>query len=120
MVFSLLEQGRNCPMVQKKHKVLMTDEETGDKFILVDEYPVTRYKCGLKAGDQVRLKKDLVGFDHKYRPTGKVDPKGQIWTVLKGSIVNGNLEFNQFRIAVSTVIRSSMQINEKGDEPASA
>jgi tetratricopeptide (TPR) repeat protein len=92
MVFSFLEQGRNCPMVQKKHKVLMTDEETGDKFILVDEYPVTRYKCGLKAGDQVRLKKDLVGFDHKYRPTGKVDAKGQIWTVLKGSIVNGNVD----------------------------
>ncbi len=79
-------------MVHKKHKLVMTDEETGDKFILVDEYPVTKYKCGLKAGDQVRLKKDLVGFDHKNRPTGEVDPKGQVWTVLRGSIVDGYVD----------------------------
>ncbi len=79
-------------MVQKKHKVLGTDEKRGDKFILVAEYPVTRYKCGLKAGDQVRLKKNLVSTDHKGRPTGKVNPKGEIWTVLRGSIVDGEVD----------------------------
>ena len=47
-------------MAQKKHKFLWTDEKTGDKFILVSEFPVTRYKSGLRAGDQVRLKSVLI------------------------------------------------------------
>ena len=60
---------------------------TKDKFILVTGYPVTEYKCGLKAGDQVRLKKDLVIRDHRNRPTGIVHRKGEVWTVLRGSNV---------------------------------
>jgi hypothetical protein len=58
---------------------------TKDKFILVTEYPATKYKCGLKAGDEVRLKKDLVVRDHRNRPTGEVHGKGEVWTVLRGS-----------------------------------
>ncbi len=58
---------------------------TKDKYILVTEYPITEYKCGLKAGDRVRLKKDLIVRDHRNRPTGDVHPKGEIWTVLRGS-----------------------------------
>ena len=45
------------------------------------------YKCGLRAGDRVRLKKDLLIKDHRNRPTGIVIPKGEIWTVLMGSDV---------------------------------
>jgi hypothetical protein len=58
---------------------------TKDKYILVTEYPVTEYKCGLKSGDQVRLKKDLIVRDHRNRPTGDVHRKGEVWTVLRGS-----------------------------------
>jgi hypothetical protein len=60
---------------------------TKDKLILVTEYPVTEYKCGLKAGDQVRLKKDLVVRDHRNRSTGQVHRKDEVWTVLQGSDV---------------------------------
>ena len=58
---------------------------TKDKYILVTEYPISEYKCGLKVGDRVRLKKDLIVRDHRNRPTGDVHRKGEVWTVLKGS-----------------------------------
>jgi hypothetical protein len=52
---------------------------------LVTEYPIRRYKCGLVAGDLVRLKVDLVIRDHRGRKTGKIHPRGKIWRVLTGS-----------------------------------
>ena len=58
-----------------------------DKYILVTDYPVARYKCGLTVGDRVRLKKDLVVRDHRNRPTAKIHRKGEIWIVLRGSNV---------------------------------
>ena len=54
-------------------------------YKLVSEYPIKKYKCGLKAGDRVRLKRNIVVQDHKGKPTGKVYPKGEIWTVLTGA-----------------------------------
>ena len=58
---------------------------TTDKYILVTEYPITKYKCGLRAGDRVCLKKDLICRDHRNRPTGEIFRKGEVWTVLRGS-----------------------------------
>ncbi|MBI3986661.1 MAG: hypothetical protein HY343_07070 [Lentisphaerae bacterium] len=58
---------------------------TKDKYLLVTKYPVTKYKCGLKAGDRVCLKKDLIVKDHRNRPTGDIHRKGEVWTVLRGS-----------------------------------
>ena len=55
------------------------------KYVLVTEYPVVEYKCGLKAGDMVRLKKDLIVRDHRNRPTGKINRKGEVWTVQRGA-----------------------------------
>ena len=55
------------------------------KYKHVTDYPVTKYKCGLKAGDRVRLKRDIVVRDHKGKPTGKVYRKGEKWTVLSGA-----------------------------------
>lgn len=40
------------------------------------------YGCGLRPGDRVRLRKDLVIRDHLNRPTGEVHVKGEVWTVL--------------------------------------
>lgn len=56
-----------------------------DKWKFVKDYPITNYKCGLKAGDLVRLKKDLIEMDYKNRPTGEVRSKGEIWTVIPGA-----------------------------------
>ena len=44
---------------------------------------ITHYKCGLRAGDRVRLKKDIV-VTCEGVPTGIVHPKGEEWTVLPG------------------------------------
>lgn len=51
----------------------------------VSEYPIEQYRCGLKAGDQVRLKRDIVVKNSKGTPTGKVHPAGGIWRVLPGA-----------------------------------
>ena len=54
------------------------------KWQLVTDHDVLKYSCGLKAGDQVRLLESL-SISQGGKPTGLVLPKGQIWTVLKGS-----------------------------------
>jgi hypothetical protein len=61
----------------------MTKAKTNLK--LVTEYPVIAYKCGLRAGNQVRLKKEIVVRDHKGKPTGTVHRKGEVWLVLRGA-----------------------------------
>ncbi len=58
---------------------------SGDKYKLVTKYPVKKYRCGLKAGDKIRLKKDILVRDHQGKPTGKIYPRGEIWTVLPGA-----------------------------------
>jgi hypothetical protein len=52
---------------------------------LVDTYTVSSYRCGLRVGDRVVLRRDLIVRDHLGRPTGKVYPAGEVWWVLKGS-----------------------------------
>jgi hypothetical protein len=52
------------------------------KFI--DTYDVTEYQCGLKAGDWVRLKRDLHLTLHDGTPAG-VNRAGEIWRVLSGA-----------------------------------
>lgn len=55
-----------------------------DTWKLVTEYDVMMYVCGLRAGEQVRLRKALHIHDQGV-PTGKVYPAGEVWTVLSGS-----------------------------------
>ncbi len=51
----------------------------------VKDYPIEKYKCGLKAGDKVRLLRDILIKDHNDKPTGKIYRKGEVWTVLPSS-----------------------------------
>ena len=46
------------------------------------------YKCGLRPGDLIRLKKELVIRDHRDRPTGKVHHVGEVWTVTEDGCSN--------------------------------
>jgi hypothetical protein len=66
-------------MVSKKSR----KEKFGWK--LLHEYPIMEYTCGLKAGDRVVLRKDLVIQDDRGNPTGRTHPKGEAWVVLPGS-----------------------------------
>ncbi len=43
------------------------------------------YSCGLRPGDRVRLKKDLIFTDQKDRPTGEVRKAGEVWIILADS-----------------------------------
>ena len=58
---------------------------TKRKFKLVTEYPVQDYRCGLRAGDRVRLKHDIIVRDHLGKPTGVIHRAGEIWVVLSGA-----------------------------------
>lgn len=51
---------------------------------LVTEYPITQYKCGVRAGERVRLRREIVVRDHRGEPT-RVHHLGEIWTVSRGS-----------------------------------
>jgi hypothetical protein len=53
-------------------------------FELVTEYGLSTYPCGARAGDKVRIKISIVVRDHRGKPTGKIYPKGQTWTILSG------------------------------------
>src|SRR5438876_9484460 len=52
---------------------------------LVTEFPISVYRCGARAGERVRLLRELVIRDHKGKPTGKVHPPGEIWCVVRGA-----------------------------------
>ena len=52
---------------------------------LVTTYPIESYKCGLKAGDRVKLKHDIIAKDRKGEPTGQVYHAGEVWAVLTGA-----------------------------------
>ena len=56
-----------------------------DEWKLITEYNVENYKCGLKAGDLIRVKHDIVVRDHNDKPTGDIHKAGEIWTVLYGA-----------------------------------
>jgi hypothetical protein len=45
-----------------------------DAYRSVRDYPVEQYRCGAKAGDRVRLRRDI-----------GLHPTGQIWSVLPGA-----------------------------------
>ena len=52
---------------------------------LVGSYTVSTYRCGLRAGDRVALRRDLIVNDRRGKPTGEVHRIGEVWTVLHGS-----------------------------------
>lgn len=61
----------------------MTKPKT--KWKLVTEFPIAEYRCGARAGESVRLRRELPIYDHKSQPTGAVHRVGEIWTVVRGS-----------------------------------
>ena len=56
---------------------------------------ITRYQCGLVAGERVRLKKDLVVTTLDGVPSGKVYRAGEEWIVLTGITSDPVLRFRQ-------------------------
>jgi hypothetical protein len=55
---------------------------------------ISEYKCGLVAGQRVRLKKDIIKSCRGV-PTGKIYPAGEEWIVLPGIKTDPVLWFRQ-------------------------
>ena len=51
---------------------------------VISDYPITDYKCGIRAGERVRLRQELICRDHRGKQTA-IQHAGEIWTVLSGS-----------------------------------
>jgi hypothetical protein len=56
-----------------------------DEYLPVDTFTVQTYRCGLTAGDRLRLRHPLPRQDDSGEPTGEPHKPGEIWTVLTGS-----------------------------------
>jgi hypothetical protein len=52
---------------------------------LVTRFPISVYRCGARAGERVRLLRELLIRDHKGKPTGEVHSPGEIWSVVRGA-----------------------------------
>ena len=57
-----------------------------DEYIPGKTFTVEKYRCGLRAGQQVRLKKDLPLLDSAGNVTGNAIVGGTVWTVLPGAV----------------------------------
>lgn len=56
-----------------------------DTYKLVTEFPISEYRCGARAGERVRLRRELAVRNSHNRPTGKTHAVGEIWTVVRGA-----------------------------------
>jgi hypothetical protein len=54
-------------------------------FKLVTDFPITEYRCGARAGEQVRLRRNIVMSDSKGTLTDEVHKAGEVWTVIAGA-----------------------------------
>ena len=63
-------------------------------FRIHDTYTVEVYKCGLKAGQNVRLKNDLVCRDHRGTVTETIKAES-VWLVLNGCSTDPKVVFLQ-------------------------
>ena len=55
---------------------------------LVDSYGVPTYQCGLRAGQQLTLRKAIVVRDTEDQPTGEIHSIGEHYMVLTGSVAD--------------------------------
>ena len=61
------------------------DGASEDDYVPINVFDVEKYRCGLAAGDKVKLRVDIPVRDSEGQPTGGVHSAGEIWTVLSGS-----------------------------------
>ena len=55
------------------------------KWKFISKYPITEYRCGIRAGERVSLRKDLAVSDSDGKAVPPIHKAGEIWTVLSGS-----------------------------------
>ena len=55
------------------------------KWKLVTSFPIQSYKCGLVAGQKIRLKSGYEVFCTDGSASGRKHETGEIWTVLSGA-----------------------------------
>lgn len=61
------------------------NRDGADEYLPITTFTVQTYRCGLRAGDRLRLRHPLPGYDADGLPTGEGHAVGEVWTVLTGS-----------------------------------
>lgn len=71
----------------------MVEKKKQSEWKLVGQYGVAEYKCGLRQGDKIRLKKDIQVTYSDGVPSGDIHRAGEIWSVLSGSPQDPDIVF---------------------------
>jgi hypothetical protein len=61
---------------------------SSDAYRLVKDYSLEQYSCGLSAGTELSIKREIRVSDHTGKETEKIYPEGKVWTALPGVAVN--------------------------------
>jgi hypothetical protein len=62
-----------------------TNSRGQDEYVPISVFTIDEYRCGLRAGDRLRLYRALPGNDERSLPDDSVREIGGVWTVLTGS-----------------------------------
>lgn len=62
----------------------MSQDNNDKDWKLVKTYPVSKYNCGLRSGDKIRLIRDLE-VKNRRGEVVSVYPKGEVWDVIDGT-----------------------------------
>ena len=52
---------------------------------LITDFPKIAYECGIRAGERVRLRRELIAHHESGEPTGENHQSSEIWKVLRGT-----------------------------------
>jgi hypothetical protein len=74
----------------RSYVLRLRSDSDEDHYVAITEFDLLEYRCGLRAGDLVRLIKDLAIVDDDDCPIG-VHRQGEIWGVLSGSHQDPNV-----------------------------
>ena len=72
-------------MLEPDPYILRYEINGNDEYVTIGRFDIETYRCGLSAGDHIRLIKDIVIQDADGKPTGNIMARGDVHTVLKGS-----------------------------------
>src|SRR4029450_6516256 len=73
-------------MNDDRRYVLRRKKKDGvDEYLPIHTFTVETYRCGLTAGDRLRLRRPLPSRDDSGAPSGEAHKPGDVWTGLTGS-----------------------------------
>jgi hypothetical protein len=73
-------------MTEERGYILRQTNSRGeDEYFPISVFTIDEYRCGLRAGERLRLHRALPGDDEHLLPDDAAHEIGGVWTVLTGS-----------------------------------